>query len=301
MANAMQRQSEAQQGGVTLAGFLEVRKNHLSQVLPKHLKPERLIKLAVLAANRQPLLKKCTMDSVFLSLLTAAELGLEPSGTLGGAYLVPYGATCQLIVGYRGLVDLARRSGVLEQVEAHIVYEGDVFECEFGLTPKLRHVPDLALAGRGEKAGARLVYAVARMKGGAVHAEVMTVAEVERIRTRSKSGSNGPWATDWGEMAKKTVVRRLCKLLPLSPEMLRALEAEDEPEATVVADGEAVEAVVATSRTASLKEKVRGLGTGARQPEAHALEQARETEPVPAEEPPFPSDSDAPAEPGALG
>jgi recombination protein RecT len=305
MSSAIQQRGEQglQRGEgqqpASLMHFLEARKQHIAQVLPRHLKPDRLIKLAVMATKRQPALANCSMDSVFMSLLQAAELGLEPSGTLGGAYLIPYKGQCTLQIGYRGLVDLARRSGVLEQVEAHVVYEGDSFECEFGLAPKLRHVPDLSLAGRGERDGARLVYAVARLKGGAVHTEVMAAPEIERIRVRAmarrKPGSETPWDTDWAEMAKKTVVKRLCKYLPLSPEMVRAFELEDDAE-HLGSREETLAAVAPMSRTETVKETVKArrsakvVDVQPGESEEQALERAR------AEEPPPPNDAEAPAE-----
>lgn len=210
----------------TLAQFLEIRRAHIAEVLPKSkgLTAEKLIKLAVLATNKQPALKNCDMSSIFLALLQCAELGLEPSGTLGSAYLVPYGKTCQLIIGYRGLIDLARRSGALRQIEAHIVHERDSFKLRFGLEPLLEHEPFLD----GDAGAPRLAYCVAQLADGAKHVEVMTLDEVRRIEGRSKAG--GPWKTDWEEMAKKTVARRTCKWLPMSADLSKALAVEDETE-----------------------------------------------------------------------
>lgn len=214
-------------GPQTLAQFLELRRAHIAEVLPrsKGLTPEKLIKLAVLATTRQPALKNCDMSSIFVALLQCAELGLEPSGTLGSAYLAPYGQQCQLIIGYRGLIDLARRSGALKQIEAHVVHERDSFKLRFGLEPLLEHEPYLD----GDPGKVRLVYCVAQLADGARHVEVMTLDEVKRIRAMSKA-KNSPWDNHFEEMAKKTVARRACKWIPMSAELARALEVEDETE-----------------------------------------------------------------------
>lgn len=298
MTTAIQQQT--QQQPTTLAQFLEVRKRHLADVLPKHLTPDRLVKLAVLATRRVPKLAECGMDSIFTALMQCAELGLEPSGTLGGAYLVPYKGTCQLIIGYRGLIDLARRSGVLEQIEAHVVHEKDVFEVEFGMTPKLRHVPTL----REEPGNPVLVYMVARLKGGGIHTEVMTVPQVEAVRSRSMSARNGPWVSDWAEMAKKTVVRRGCKYLPLSPELVRAFELEeadthhdDGAQALHAVTGEVVQEPQHQTQTARVKDAVRALpkrSTIIDVKPGETDEQAEARVMAESSEPPPPSDADAP-------
>ena len=205
----------------------------MEMVLPKHVNAERLIKVALVAVSKTPKLLECTKTSIVQSVMKAAELGLDCGGALGSAYLVPYKKNskdargnwqsemvCQLIVGYRGLIDLARRSGALSSIEARVVRERDRFELAFGLEPKLIHEPFLD----GEAGGVRLVYCVARLTDGGTHVEVMTRDQVERIRERSKASKDGPWVTDWEEMARKTVVRRTCKYLPLSAEIVRAMQ-----------------------------------------------------------------------------
>ncbi len=219
MSSAIQKQAP------TLAQFLEVRRTHLEEVLPKSrgLTAEKLIKLAILATSKNPDLKDCDMGSVFLCLLQCAELGLEPSGTLGAAYLVPFKGVCTLIIGYRGLIDLARRSGVLRQIEAHVVHERDKFKLRFGLEPLLEHEPCLD----GDAGKPRLVYCVAQLADGAKHVEVMTLSEVAKIQALSKA-RNSPWNSHWEEMAKKSVARRTCKWIPMSSDLAKALEMEDE-------------------------------------------------------------------------
>lgn len=208
--------SAIQEFQVALAG----QKNAIESRLPRHLSSDRMIKIAVTAAWKNPSILKCSKESIMLSIMTAAELGLEPGGPLGSAYLVPYGSTCQLIPGYRGLIDLARRSGQIRSIEAHAVYAEDHFVVEFGLNPKLEHRPTL----KSERGEVVAFYAVAQLVGGGVQADYMTRADVDAIRKRSKASGSGPWVTDYNEMGKKTVIRRLFKTLPVSVELATALD-----------------------------------------------------------------------------
>lgn len=218
-----------------LRDFLNARSGHLGAALPKSkgLTADKFIKLALMAATKQPKLLACEMSSVFSCLMQCAELGLEPSGTLGAAYLVPFEdkkkarTICTLIIGYKGYIDLARRSGVLKQIEAHVVHAKDVFDLRFGLEPKLDHVPYLEA---GDPGAPRLVYCVATLADGAKHLEVMTWAEVMRIKARSKTSGNGPWVTDEEAMAKKTVARQTLKWVPMSSELQKAIGDEEERE-----------------------------------------------------------------------
>ena len=220
----------AQKAMHTLRDMLEKAKPSLATVLPHHLTPERMVKLALVAASKNPTLLQCDTKSVVQSVMAAAQLGLDCSGTLGSAYLVPYrnkggGYTCQLIPGYRGLIDLARRSGQIASIEAHVVHENDEFEVAFGLTPILTHKPTL----KGDPGPVLLAYAVAQLRDGSKQVEVMTKGQLDGIRSRSKA-SSGPWQTDEEEMQRKTVVRRLCKYLPLSVELQQALVTEEAAE-----------------------------------------------------------------------
>ena len=201
--------------------LLDKSKSAIASRLPKHVTADRLMKVALTAINKTPALLACTQDSLLMSIMQAAELGLEPGGALGEGYLVPYGKTCQFIPGYRGLISLARRSGQIISLEAHVVHAEDAFTFELGLESKLVHVPNLEKDDAGPL---RFVYAVAKLQGGGVQFEVMSRAQVEAIRKRSKAGNNGPWVSDYEEMARKTVVRRLFKYLPVSVELAQALE-----------------------------------------------------------------------------
>jgi recombination protein RecT len=207
-----------------LASYLTLGKAEFGKAIRGAITPDLLIRATLTYAQKNPGVFKCTRESIAKCLLDCAALGLLPDGTLGTAYLVPYKTTCTLIIGYRGLIELARRSGQLTSIEAHVVLEGDEFRCEFGLEPVLKHVPRID-GGADRKVVA--AYAIAHFKDGGHHAEVMSKTDVDAIRNRSRAGGNGPWVTDYAEMAKKTVVRRLMKYLPLTPEMAEAFDAAD--------------------------------------------------------------------------
>lgn len=193
----------------------------MRQALPRHLSPERMIRVCALALQRTPKLAECDRMTLLGALLTCGSLGLEPNTVLGHAYLIPFAKTCTLIIGYKGLVDLARRSGHIATIHADVVYPGDEFDFEYGSGGRLRHVPS------GQRSGDWLyAYAYARMKDGSDQYEVMTREEVLRIRNGSqgyqRDKGKSPWTLHEGEMAKKTALRRLAKWLPLSVEFASA-------------------------------------------------------------------------------
>jgi recombination protein RecT len=163
--------------------------------------------------------------------MKCSALGLEPGSVdgLGRAYILPFRnhgkLTATFILGYKGMLDLARRSGELKDISARAVYEGDEFEYEFGLDEKLRHVPSTRKREKGERP--THVYMVAHFKDGGHYMDVMTADEVEAVRKRSKSKDNGPWVTDYEAMAKKSVIRRAFPYLPVSVEAQQAAAADE--------------------------------------------------------------------------
>lgn len=227
---------------------LAARKSSFQALLPKGMSSDWFFSEVRVALARAPGLALCEEISVFDALTTCAQLGLSPSGRLGSAYLIPYKTKCTLVVGYKGYVDLAYRSGDVVGFHAQVVYDGDEFEWEEGLEPRLRHVrSEDATPGQTPM---RAVYAVGSLRGGYKTFVVMTAKEVERIRARSPGAAqtSSPWHSDTAEMWKKTAVRRLIKMLPLSPQkavvLNRAQEVEDaifeelEPMAPDEASGE---------------------------------------------------------------
>lgn len=191
----------------------------IEKVLPKHIKSDHLLRVAMTEIRKNPKLLECSSQSLLGALMLAAQLGLEP-GILGHAYLIPYynsktrSTEVQFQIGYKGFIDLVRRSGELQTLDVHEVCRNDVFEYEYGLAPRLVHRP--ALENRGEP---YCYYAIAKLKDGGFSYLVMSVQDIEKFRKRSKTPDSGPWVTDYDAMAKKTVIKQLAKYLPLSTEI----------------------------------------------------------------------------------
>jgi recombination protein RecT len=192
----------------------------IQKALPRGLTAERMVRVVLTAINRTPKLLECTKETVWQAVLDAASLGLFPDA-LGRAYLVPYGSACQLIVGYKGLIDLMYRSGQIDFIQAVAVHEGDEFKYRLGLNPDIAHAP-CDNPGRWTH-----VYSVAKIKGCDTSSfVVMSRAEVEKVKARSRAAKNVPWVTDEEEMAKKTVIRRHAKILPMSAEVAQAMDCD---------------------------------------------------------------------------
>ena len=194
-------------------------REQFARALPKHLTAERFARVAITALTRTPKLADCTPASLMKCLLDLSAMGLEPDGRR--AHLIPYGTEATLIIDYKGLIELIRRSGDVISIRAETVCERDDFSWANG---EVTH----SVNWREDRGDIQAVYAVAAMKSGEKQTAVMTTKEVEGIRVRSRSGNNGPWKTDWAEMAKKTAVRRLSKMLPLSSEIMRHVERDDD-------------------------------------------------------------------------
>jgi recombination protein RecT len=205
----------------------------VKKALPRHLTPDRFIRVAITAMTKTPKLAQCDQASFFGALLSLSQFGLEPDGRR--AHLIPFenrkrGVTeCQLIIDWKGLAELAMRSGIVANLHADIVREGDLFDYSCGKIKS--HVPWFLRRdnARPDKPGEVFaVYSIAEFRDGSTKADVMSLEEVDAIRARSRAGQAGPWVTDYNEMAKKTVFRRLSKWLPLSPEFRDALDIDDE-------------------------------------------------------------------------
>lgn len=214
-----------------IAHLLKTKQAEIAKMLPKHLNAERLLKVAQIAATTTPALAKCDVASLVGAIGQCAQMGLEPNTVLGHAYLVPFNTkrkdangverwvnSVQVIIGYKGLIDLARRSGQIVSIAAHEVCEEDKFTLVYGLDEKLEHTP--AMGERGDVVG---FYAVAKLKDGGHCFEFMSRLQVEQIAAGTQSkGKYGPWKDHFIEMGRKTVIRRLAKYLPLSIEFQTA-------------------------------------------------------------------------------
>jgi len=230
MSQATQNQNlPATTRAANIRALLEKSRKQMEMALPKHLSADRLLRVAMTSIQKTPKLMDCTPQSLLACVMTCAQLGLEPDQFLGQAYLVPFKdnkkgvVTCTLIPGYRGYIALARRSGEMQTVSAQVVYENDEFDLQYGVEDRLVHRPGLN-GDRGKPIGA---YCVFKYKDGGYSFDFLPVAEIEKVRARSKAANDGPWVTDWDEMAKKTVIKRHAKLAPLSVEFQRAVALED--------------------------------------------------------------------------
>lgn len=217
----------------SMQSLLKKMEPQMAMCLPKHLSPSRLARIALTCLRQTPKLQQCDPTTFIASIMQAAQLGLEP-GVLGQCYLIPFynsktkSMECQFMPGYRGFIDLARRSGKIISLVARAVYENDVFNFEFGLHEKLEHKPAM-----NNKGNLIAFYAVAILKDGGHQFEVMSLDEINQVRNSSKSKDSGPWVTHYEEMAKKTVVRRLFKWLPASPEMQKSAMLDELHEAGI--------------------------------------------------------------------
>ena len=229
--------------------------------------PKTVVRITLSNMLRNPKLQDCTQASVVQAVLTACALGLEPDGVSGQAYLVPYNDVCTLIPGYRGLIQLAYRSGEVLSIQALNVYANEKFERHVGSIPPVTHAPK-APEMRGEYVGS---YAVATIKGGGCVCEFMFKTEIEAIRQRSKAKDAGPWVTDTDEMRRKTVVRRLFKYVPSSATLRQAVSMDDEFEADRGTFVDMVDAPLPTTKAAKLTANVR-----AKTPAQRAIDAAAE-------------------------
>jgi len=214
--------------------MLKKYKVQIEGVIPNHMTPDRMMRLVVGAFNQTPKLLGCAPLSLVNAVVTAASLGLEIRPR--SAYLVPYGSQCQLLIDYRGKIDLAMRSGKVGSINTQIVHAHDQFDLVFtDKETSLTHRP-LVCKKSGhamepipekERGEVILVYSVAKLKGGDPVLEYMTFDQIEGIRNRARAGKDGPWVTDWEQMARKTVIHRICNYLPMSPELAASQDVDD--------------------------------------------------------------------------
>lgn len=206
----------------TIFDVIQAGAKQFATALPKHINSDRFVRIAITTIRQNPKLAQCNQESLLGALMVSAQLGLEP-GVLGQCYLIPYGRECQFQIGYKGMIELLRRSGQLKDIYAYSVYENDEFEMTYGLNRDLKHKPNLQ--DRGNFIGC---YCVAVLKDDARAFEYMTKEEIEAHGKKfSKTYGNGPWKTDFEAMAHKTVVKKMLKWLPVSVEFLE-MAAKDE-------------------------------------------------------------------------
>jgi len=216
LARRAQEGPKSEKPDTTLRKYLQQMAPELKKALPRYMDAERLIRLANTQIRLTPELQLCSVQSVLGGVMQAAQLGLEP-GVLGQCYLLPFKNRGKyeavFVIGYRGLVELAHRSGKVASIEAHTVHENDEFRFRYGTNPGIDHVP--VLQNRGNVVAA---YAVATLHDGTRIFEVLNREEIDKVRSASPSGQSekSPWHNWYEQMAEKTAIRRLAKQLPMA-------------------------------------------------------------------------------------
>lgn len=219
---------------LTIGRLIDRQRAELARALPKHMAADRLARIATTVIKSTPKLLECSAPSLLGALMLSAQTGLEP-GPLGHAYLVPRRNRgvweCQWMLGYKGIIELARRSGKLVSIEAREVCERDDFDFAYGLSERLHHRPYMT----GERGPIVAFYGVAKFTDGGHYFLVMSKADVDRARERSDAAraGAGPWISDYAAMGRKTVIRRMAPFLPLRVEEATILT-HDETVSTVV-------------------------------------------------------------------
>lgn len=220
----------------TIKDWIKVMEPEIKKALPSVITPERFTRMALTAISVNPKLAECTPQSFMGALMNAAQLGLEPNTPLGQAYLIPFEnkrqvngkwtkvPEVQFQIGYKGLIDLAHRSGEFLSIQAHEVYENDDFDYEYGLEPKLYHKP--VMTNRGNVI---CYYALYKLKNGGSGFEIMSkedVAEHAKKYSQSFNSNYSPWTKNFDEMAKKTILKKVLKYAPIKTDFQRNI-AED--------------------------------------------------------------------------
>lgn len=209
--------------------LLASQKTEIEKALPRHINADRMLRIALTECRKNPELLDCDRASFLGAIIQSSQLGLEPGSALGQSYLIPFNNTkrgireVQLIIGYRGMIDLVSRSENFPIMLPRAVYEGDEFKYELGLSPVISHRP---AQNRDPKAKLTFVYVVAEFKDGRKIFDVMTRADIEKIRKNTHV-----WRDYYEEMAKKTVIRHLYKYMPTSVELQRAISLDEQAEA----------------------------------------------------------------------
>ena len=212
-----------------IADMIKALEPEIARALPSVITPERFTRMALNALNNTPKLAECTQMSFLGALMNAAQLGLEPNTPLGQAYLIPCKnkgvLECQFQIGYKGLLDLVYRNDMVQTVQAQVVYENDEFHYCLGLNGELNHVPTLKERGKPIA-----FYALFKLDNGGYGFEVMSKQDMDTFAQKYSKGissSYSPWNTNYEDMAKKTVIKRVLKYAPQKTDFQRALSNDE--------------------------------------------------------------------------
>ncbi len=215
--------------GKTVAGLLTSPSftQELSLALPKHMDAKRVARIMLTDVRKNPSLAACNAQSFFGAMISSAQAGLEIGEIFGQAYLVPFKnekkkiTECQLIIGYRGMIQLAHRSGQVKNIHADVVWDNDFFDYGRGMNQRFEHVPNMQQDGKH----ITHAYAYAHLMNGGFEYVVLKKKDVDKIKDAAKTQKF--WGVHYNEMAKKTALRRLFKLLPVSSEIMQVIARDD--------------------------------------------------------------------------
>lgn len=200
--------------------FIERRADFLD-ALPNNCTFEKFVRVVKTAIIQNQELLKADRMSLFMSCYKAAQDGLFPDGRESA--LILFGDKVQYMPMIAGVLKKMRNSGEIKSVSSYVVYEQDEFTYELGDNEYIKHKPSM-----GERGKPICVYAIVHIKNGGIYREVMSISDVEKIRACSKASRSLPWQNFWDEMAKKTVIRRLSKRLPMNTEVQTVINRDDE-------------------------------------------------------------------------
>jgi len=206
----------------TVRAMIQRQQTEIARALPRTLDPDRFARILVTEVKANKALMQCEPASLMAAVMKAASLGVEP-GPLGHVYLVPFKGKVTMILGYKGIIDLARRSGQVSSLYAEVVYEGDVFHYQLGLHRNIEHERGRTI----NRSRITHAYAVAHYKDGGFDFAVLDEIDIADRRRRSMAGDSGPWKTDFAAMARKSAVRALAPFLPLTVEAAKAVQVDE--------------------------------------------------------------------------
>jgi len=218
---------------VTVADFFEQKKDLIAKALPNTITSDRLIGVFTMVLGSSPELKQCSQSSLIAAVIQTVQYGLTP-GNIGHCHYIPfnnkqkdgtYKKEVQFILGYKGIVELVNRCGKAVILSTEVVYENDTFSYNLGLNPNLHHIPVFS-----ERGPIKAVYCIAKnLVANEKVFIVLSKEDIDKVRKSSKAGqsSYSPWATWYEEMAKKTVIKRICKLLPISVDVQQQVASDE--------------------------------------------------------------------------
>lgn len=230
----METQKAVSTQAIPVKSHIQKIEKQVMGILPKEVDPKRYLQAATFALTKMPKVLECTPISIMSCVMEASRLGLEIGGIRGECYIVPYNdnkegkKVAQFILGYQGMLSLLFKTGKVKNIQVKEVYENDTFAFEYGSRAFLMHQPQMET----DRGALKAVYAMIELTSGGAPFEVMSKQDIDKIRDMSQDykykKENSIWGKFYPEMAKKTVIRRLFKYLPLSSDVQRAIQLDEQ-------------------------------------------------------------------------